>query len=73
MIKSVVLKSLYGNVSCIIEDERGIKQEYIYTDDSEETSQCLAKGSFSREEGFLRGLYLPRNGAWRCFGASVLK
>ena len=30
------------------------------------------KGKFSREEGFLGGLYLRENGAWKAFGASVL-
>ena len=30
------------------------------------------KGKFFREEGFLGGLYLRENGAWKAFGASVL-
>ena len=31
------------------------------------------QGKFSREEGFLRGPLLQKNGAWKSFGASVLK
>ena len=30
------------------------------------------KGKFSREEGFLGGLYLRENGTRKAFGASVL-
>ena len=33
----------------------------------------LHKGKFPQEEGFLRGPLLQKNGAWKCFGESVLK
>ena len=37
------------------------------------TMIMLGKGKFPREEGFLRGPLLQKNGAWKCFGESVLK
>ena len=63
-------KSRWEDNGSILEDNGSI---FIYTDDSiQNILNMPGKWKFSREEGFLGGLYLQENGARKAFGASVL-